>query len=109
MASSLGNCETMKVLIELCPGCSDFIDNKGRNILHVAVENKKNKAIEIIVRDKSLTNLIDQKDKDGNTPIHLLDVSDQFEKMGMLLTPLDLKSSYDQKRRLIKAILTHPV
>ncbi|KAI3795447.1 hypothetical protein L1987_38102 [Smallanthus sonchifolius] len=39
IAASLGHCETMKVLMNLCPGCSYFIDKEGRNILHVAVEN----------------------------------------------------------------------
>ncbi|XP_076934636.1 protein ACCELERATED CELL DEATH 6-like [Bidens hawaiensis] len=116
-SASLGHCEVLKVLMDLCPGCSEFIDSDGRNILHVAVENKKNKAIEFIFRDKSLTNLINQKDKNGNTPIHLL-VASEFEKMETLidsrvdinilnnenLTPLDMVSSDDQRKRLIKAI-----
>ncbi|KAI3745115.1 hypothetical protein L1987_58217 [Smallanthus sonchifolius] len=107
----------MEVLMNLCPGCSDFIDKEGRNILHVAVENKKNKSIEFIFQDESFTNLINQKDKNGNTPIHLFVASD-FEKMEMLmdsrvninarnnekLTPLDIISSYDQRERLIKTL-----
>ncbi|XP_076946823.1 protein ACCELERATED CELL DEATH 6-like [Bidens hawaiensis] len=125
LAASLGHCETMKVLIDLCPGCSDFIDNKGRNILHVAVEYKKNKAIEFIFRDELLTNLINQKDINGNTPVHLLIIASDFEKMEMLmdsrvnmyarnkinLTPLDMISSYDQRKRLTKALtmVTHRV
>ncbi|KAI3795451.1 hypothetical protein L1987_38106 [Smallanthus sonchifolius] len=115
IAAGLGHCETMKVLMEKCPGCSDFIDNKGRSILHVAVENRKDKAIEFIFQDKTLTNLINQKDRNGNTPNHLLVASD-FEKVERLidsrvninvlnnekLTPLDKLSSDDQRARLIK-------
>ncbi|KAD4982059.1 hypothetical protein E3N88_18730 [Mikania micrantha] len=104
-AASLGHCKTMEVLMELCPGCSDFIDSDGRNILHVAVQSKKNETIEFLLRDESLTNLINQRDKHEKTPIDLLDACD-FEKMKTLKDSSGMISSYDQRRRLIKAINT---
>lgn len=115
IAAGHGYCETMEVLIYKCLGCSEFIDDKGRNILHIAVENMKTKVIEFIFQDESLTNLINQKDSDGNTPIHLLVTSD-FELMARLMdsrvdinilnnqhyTPLDKTSSKEDKERLLK-------
>ena len=80
IAASLGHCETMEVLINKCLRCSEFIDGKGRNILNVSVESNVTKVIEFIFRDESLTSLINQKDKSGNTPIHLL-VASNFEMM----------------------------
>ncbi|PWA58208.1 ankyrin repeat-containing protein [Artemisia annua] len=76
IAASQGYCETLKVLMTHCPGCSELVDEKGKNILHVAVENKKTEVIELIYQDESYTSLVNEKDKDGNTPMHLLMVSD---------------------------------
>nr|GEV30453.1 ankyrin repeat-containing protein At5g02620-like [Tanacetum cinerariifolium] len=117
IAASLGHCETMEVLINKCLGCSEFIDGKGRNILHVAVESNATKVIEFVFRDESLTCLINQKDNSGNTPIHLL-VASNFEMMEKVidyrvdihalndekLTPMDIASSNVTRETLIKGI-----
>nr|XP_043616990.1 receptor-interacting serine/threonine-protein kinase 4-like [Erigeron canadensis] len=47
IAASRGHCETMKVLMSICPGSSDLTDTKGRNILHVAIESNQNEVIEL--------------------------------------------------------------
>ncbi|PWA70245.1 ankyrin repeat-containing protein [Artemisia annua] len=117
IAARLGHCETMEVLINKCLGCSEFIDSKGRNILHVAVESNKTKVIEFIFQDESFTSLINQKDNSGNTPTHLL-VASNFEMMEMVIdsrvdihalndenrTPLDIASSDEKRETLIKGI-----
>lgn len=112
IAASRGHCETMKVLMNKCWGCSEFIDEKGRNILHIAVESMKTEVIEFIFQDTSLTSLINQSDSNGNTPVHLL-VASNFEMMEMVIdsrvdinthnnknqTPLDMISSDEKKER----------
>ncbi|GJU61196.1 ankyrin repeat-containing protein [Tanacetum coccineum] len=117
IAASRGHCETMEVLMNICLGCSEFIDNKERNILHVAAESKKMEVIEFIFRDESLASLINKKDNNGNTPAHIL-VASNFEMMERVidsrvdlnalnnekLTPLDMASSDVQRETLIKCI-----
>ncbi|KAF2320692.1 hypothetical protein GH714_030086 [Hevea brasiliensis] len=55
-----------------CPDCCDLADNRGRNVLHFAVESGSFKGVQIITEKPSLANLINQKDKEGNTPVHLV-------------------------------------
>ena len=115
IAACLGNRKTIGILISRCPGCFELVDSKGRNILHLAVENKKQEVIEFIFDNESLTSLINQKDNDGNTPIHLLMASD-IEKVELVMdyrvninllnndkrTPLDMASSQEKKEKLLK-------
>ncbi|KAJ9159273.1 hypothetical protein P3X46_024789 [Hevea brasiliensis] len=54
-----------------CPDCSELADNEGKNVLHFAVESGNFKGVQIITEEPSLANLINQKDKEGNTPVHL--------------------------------------
>ncbi|PWA78081.1 ankyrin repeat-containing protein [Artemisia annua] len=115
IAAKRGYCETVKVLMNQCPGCSELLDEKGKNILHVAVENKQSEVIKFIYGDISYTSLVNKKDNDGNTPIHLLMASDlemmevamdyrvninamNYEK----LTPLDMASSNEKRKRLLE-------
>lgn len=115
IASSQGQCETMQVLISKCPGCTDLTNSKGRNILHVAIENKNIEVIEYIFQDESLTYLINQKDNEGNTPVHLcmaseLDIIEKvmdprvdinvLNKEGN--TPLDVASSNEKRQMLLQ-------
>ncbi|KAL7204910.1 hypothetical protein ACSBR2_017929 [Camellia fascicularis] len=82
------------------------IDGRGQNILHIAVKNQKKRAIKFILQNFPLSSLINQKDVDGNTPLHLLAASDCYEaglvkhlKVDMMtfndasLTPLDVVCS----------------
>ena len=115
IAASLGHCETVNTFISTSPGFFQLTDNKGRNILHVAVEYKKSTVIEFILQDESLTSLINQRDNNGDTPIHLLMASD-VELMEMAIdhrininvlnnqnrTPLDMASSDERRETLLK-------
>ncbi|XP_042982883.1 ankyrin-3-like isoform X1 [Carya illinoinensis] len=56
-------------IISMCPDCCEVVDNEGRNALHLAVHNWSSAAL-IIQNNSSLRNLLNQKDNDGNTPLH---------------------------------------
>ncbi|KAL7251594.1 hypothetical protein ACSBR1_013437 [Camellia fascicularis] len=49
-----------------------MVNDKGQNILHVAVQNENTKAIKFILENSLLSSLINHKDIDGNTPLHLV-------------------------------------
>lgn len=119
IAASRGHCYLMEELMSICPGSSELTDSKGRNILHVAVENKKLNAIIWILTCESLaTFLSNQRDSNGNTPVHLYMASDleilQMEEMVINdsvnihirnnenLTPLNMANSVEKSEKLLK-------
>lgn len=70
LAAQNGQTYTMEELISRCPGCWEQVDAKGRNVLHYAVASDNKFAVYTILDDTSLSNLINEKDRDGNTPLH---------------------------------------
>ncbi|KAF2320696.1 hypothetical protein GH714_030132 [Hevea brasiliensis] len=57
----------VKKIMSDCPDCCELADNSDRNVLHFAVETGS-LGVQIITEEPSLANLINQKDKEGNTP-----------------------------------------
>ncbi|KAM7514839.1 hypothetical protein LguiA_004422 [Lonicera macranthoides] len=74
IAADKGNIDLMKEIMSHCPDSVKMANARGRNIIHIAVENKKLKTINFILRQPFVDSLINQKDVDGNTPLHLLAV-----------------------------------
>ncbi|KAH1250386.1 Ankyrin repeat-containing protein [Glycine max] len=62
----------VKMIIKYYPDCSEIVDNKGWNALHYAVNGGKQNTIRRIMRNLYLSNLYNEKDVDGNTPLHYL-------------------------------------
>ncbi|KAI8012604.1 Ankyrin repeat-containing protein [Camellia lanceoleosa] len=71
VAASQGHVGVMKELRSQCPDCWEMVNDKGQNILHVAVQNENKKAVKFILENSQLSSLINHKDIDGNTPLHL--------------------------------------
>lgn len=68
MAGSVGDiCE----LMEICPCCDELLDNKCRNILHCAIEHAREMVIWHICRNPKFAGLMNARDCEGNTPLHL--------------------------------------
>ncbi|XP_021804535.1 alpha-latroinsectotoxin-Lt1a-like [Prunus avium] len=73
IAGSKGHVRVMKQLISYCPDCCEVVDQRRRNALHYALEKRQSRIIDIIMMDTWLSNvLLNAKDVDGNTPLHLL-------------------------------------
>lgn len=115
LAASRGHVSVMEELISQCPDCWEVVDGRGQNILHIAAKNKKKRAIKFILQNFSFSSLINQKDIDGNTSLHLLAASDCFEsglvrhlksdKMAFNkenLTPLDVIYSNKNGGKLVR-------
>ncbi|KAK2641598.1 hypothetical protein Ddye_023361 [Dipteronia dyeriana] len=58
----------MRELISECPDCCELVDKRGRNVLHFALESRNKKAVKLVLKKPWLGNLINEKDKNGNTP-----------------------------------------
>ena len=103
IAASRGHVSVLKEIMLSCPDSWDMV-GPDRNILHVAVEHQQQNVIEYILEECPIIDaLINQKDWDGNTPLHLLSISnyslpqlilhpmaDKGVSNGDNMTPLDL-------------------
>jgi ankyrin repeat protein len=75
IAAHLGYYWTMKVIIERCPDCCELVDNRGWNVLHFAIKGRGSHwcletIMEIIKEKRSLSNLLNEKNAEGDAPLH---------------------------------------
>ncbi|KAL2330978.1 hypothetical protein Fmac_018559 [Flemingia macrophylla] len=76
LACAGGHTKVVKKLLEHehCPDPREILDNHDRNMAHIAAEKGKFNVIEYILQDKGelgLVEMINDKDRNGNTPLHL--------------------------------------
>nr|GMD65750.1 protein ACCELERATED CELL DEATH 6-like [Ipomoea batatas] len=106
IAASHGHTNTMLELILQCPDCYEVVDYSGRNVLHIAVESNQASAVKVLLNNPLFNSLINEKDAEGNTPLHLLAMHgshiqnlicnprvDKSVYNAANLTPLDIASS----------------
>ncbi|KAL3506036.1 hypothetical protein ACH5RR_031418 [Cinchona calisaya] len=94
IAASQGHTKVMTELLSYCPDCWEMVNDKGQNILHVAVANEKANVIRFIIDSSLLSSLIDERDLDGNTPLHLLATSGRFVP-GLIMHPRANKMAFN--------------
>ncbi|GKA92642.1 ankyrin repeat-containing protein [Tanacetum coccineum] len=94
IAASRGYCETVKVLMTQCPGCSELLDEKGKNIFHVAVENKQTEMMEVAMDYRVNINVM------NNEKLTPLDMASSSEKRKKLLERVAASSHVQDKRSL---------
>lgn len=69
IAAYCGHDESMKEIISCSPDSCELVDNKGQNVLHHAMDRGRKHAVKVILDDYSLSNLLNEKDIHGNTPL----------------------------------------
>ncbi|XP_019192904.1 PREDICTED: protein ACCELERATED CELL DEATH 6-like [Ipomoea nil] len=67
-----------KQILQQCPLCWEMVDSKGRNVLHEAILNDARKVIKFILNSPKMDHLVDEKDEDGDTPLHLVAASNNY-------------------------------
>lgn len=74
LAAYKGNIRVMKKLLEYYPDTWDILDGKDQNILHMAVDQDERVVIHFILSQSfgATNGLLIQRDKEGNTPLHLI-------------------------------------
>ncbi|KAM7507404.1 hypothetical protein LguiA_017857 [Lonicera macranthoides] len=76
IAAIRGHVAVMKEILLTRPDFCSMVNNHGRNMLHLAIENNQKKVIEYIIEEcPVISSLINLKDADGNAPSHLLELS----------------------------------
>ncbi|KAH7867558.1 hypothetical protein Vadar_019954 [Vaccinium darrowii] len=76
IAAAHGHVPVIEELLSRNPDCWEMVNSKGQNILHIAVDMNMESVIKFIVNQPWFRHLINQKDNEGNTPLHLLIASD---------------------------------
>ncbi|KAI4324023.1 hypothetical protein L6164_023591 [Bauhinia variegata] len=71
LASYGGHLEVFKKLLSYCLDPCEMLNEKDQNVLHIAAKRGKYNVVSYILQDSKLENMINQKDEDGNTPLHL--------------------------------------
>ncbi|CAL2247758.1 unnamed protein product [Prunus armeniaca] len=70
-ASSKGHVKIVKELLRHRPDSKEFRNFNEENILHVAARCGKDNVVKYFLKRGELQMLINEKDSDGNTPLHL--------------------------------------
>ncbi|KAK7334889.1 hypothetical protein VNO80_26655 [Phaseolus coccineus] len=73
LASAFGHTKVVKKLLENCPDPREIVDNKGRNIVHISTIIGQFNVVKYVLQDTNdeVKDMINDKDCDGNTPLHL--------------------------------------
>ena len=71
VASMRGYVDIVKELLQVSFDSIELLSKHGENILHVAAKYGKDNVVDFVLKKKGLENLINEKDKEGNTPLHL--------------------------------------
>ncbi|CAL9165428.1 unnamed protein product [Musa hybrid cultivar] len=93
VAASCGHVTTIKHLHKVCRDCVELMDNQGRSFLHVAIEKESEIVIRYVLRSPHLTDLLNQPDKKGNTPLHAAALSGNVDITKMLSSNKNVKKN----------------
>ena len=84
VAALRGHINTIEEIIKYCSDVRDLTDNKGRTALHAAIIGGQVKVVKYILETPGLKCLINEQDKDGNTPLHMSVLYQRYRIIYML-------------------------
>ncbi|PSS33808.1 Protein ACCELERATED CELL DEATH like [Actinidia chinensis var. chinensis] len=108
LAALHGKVEAMEELLSHCPDCWEMVNDRGQNILHIAIEYEKVNVISCILKRQWIGNLLNQKDNEGNTPLHMLAASSCFHLVlnQLICHPLADKCAFNKDNLTPRDIAT---
>ncbi|KAM0861571.1 hypothetical protein ACQ4PT_045814 [Festuca glaucescens] len=71
VAASSGAVAAIRIILETCPSNAGLCTAQGRTFLHVAVEKRKLNVVSFVCKTPSLNWILNMRDHDGNTALHL--------------------------------------
>ncbi|KAJ0966129.1 hypothetical protein J5N97_027267 [Dioscorea zingiberensis] len=94
VAASMDHVRVIQQIMKQCPDSLELVDHKGRNFFHVAVVNRSLQVVRYVIgRGRGLEKLLNQRDNEGNTPLHLA-VRDELPKRLVYTLFIPQRSDY---------------
>ncbi|XBJ15110.1 hypothetical protein VPH35_007077 [Triticum aestivum] len=69
-AAYYGSAEAAKELLKQFPDAIEMVDNTRQSALHIAARNDKVDVLELLLKYVLPEEIVNQQDRDGNTPLH---------------------------------------
>ncbi|KAF3950985.1 hypothetical protein CMV_023320 [Castanea mollissima] len=85
IAAKENNYPVVSELMEACLDISELLDNRGRNALHAAAESGGWAVVHFFSETPQFEGLINEKDEEGNTPLHMAVVNGHYWIASFLL------------------------
>ena len=100
----------MEYILKYCPDCCELVDERGWNALHFVVNSSSSiwadYYAEYLVKRLSISNLLNEKDARGNTPLHHHSKSLHYIKDVMCHDRVDKMAFNKQNRSAYDVALT---
>nr|XP_027099248.1 protein ACCELERATED CELL DEATH 6-like [Coffea arabica] len=115
LAVKFGHLNVVKEILSHCPDCWEMRNGYNQNILHLAVVKEQKQLLDFILDNVWASELINERDLDGNTPLHLYAATKNLDGCNLIshihadknafnfanFTPLDVVvQASDQTERL---------
>ncbi|XP_027152355.1 protein ACCELERATED CELL DEATH 6-like [Coffea eugenioides] len=95
IAVTHGHVVLVQEILSHCPDCWVQITGKSRNILHLAVKHEKREVLEFVLQNSCASKLINEKDNEGNTPLHLYVATKNLDGNCLVNQPFVDVNSFD--------------
>ena len=95
IAVTQGHVAVIKELLLHCPDCWERITYKRQNILHLAVKYEQREVLEFVLKNSWASELINQRDNTGNTPLHLYVATKNLDGSSLVKHPSVDVNSFD--------------
>ncbi|XP_058217963.1 protein ACCELERATED CELL DEATH 6-like [Rhododendron vialii] len=70
-ATSKGHVDIIQGMLQHCPDSRELLTLQGQNIFHVAAKSGNDKTVSSMLKMPELEKLLNEKDDEGNTPLHV--------------------------------------
>lgn len=105
LAAGRGKVYSMLELIQSCPSCCEITDNEGWNVFHFAVHSESRKAVQFLLNNHSLGNLVNERNHQGKTPLLEHAASDSYMKCFICHPKVDKLAFDNENHNAIDTIL----
>ncbi|XP_042483248.1 protein ACCELERATED CELL DEATH 6-like [Macadamia integrifolia] len=101
VAACEGHTKIVKLLIQRCPGsCELLTEEEQENALHVAARSGKEDMVGYILTNPMLDKLLKEKEKEGNTPLHLAVMAGHYKVVHVLTQDVRVNMSLRNNNKL---------